>query len=70
MNFEQAIQVAGNGMSDETLAALHSAVEPHCATETRPTDGTTTLYEWLAEGDYSGNETPEALAAEWDELSA
>ena len=29
-------------------------------------EGGTNIYEWIAEGDYNGDETVESLAAEWD----
>lgn len=30
-------------------------------------ENSTTLIDWLAEGDFDGDETIESLAAEWDE---
>ncbi len=49
----------------------YDAVERLCKTETNPPDGfaTTTLADWMREGDWQTS-TPEAMAAEWDELSA
>lgn len=48
---------------------LCNDVMPLCETHTMGEGGTTTLWDWLYEGDYSGDETAESLAAEWDELS-
>lgn len=51
---------------------LNDLVDPLCKTDTHNSeslDENTRLWDWLYEGDYSGSETPESLAAEWDELS-
>lgn len=45
----------------ETVTAL---VEQHIDSD-RDTSG---LMDWLSAGDYSGNETPESVAAEWEAL--
>jgi hypothetical protein len=47
----------------------YDATAALCKTETNPTDGTTALADWMREGDWQTS-TPEAMAAEWDELSA
>ena len=72
MNFEQAVkQMAIGNKSDEAIQVIFDAVGPECKTSTDDDDGeTTTLWDWLsATGGYTGNETPEDLAQEWDELS-
>lgn len=54
----------GETPNQEIVDTICAAVEPLCNTDT---DG---LEDWLAgSGGYSGNETPESIAAEWDSLS-
>ena len=67
MTFSDAVaNAANNEMSEETLKAIFEAVEPLCVTETT---GDTNLYDWLQQlGGYTGDETPESIAAEWDSL--
>lgn len=72
MSFDKAIEYTARLGSryPRVIETLYKAVAPICTTETDPPDDTTTsLYDWLAEGDYTGNETPESLAQEWDALS-
>ena len=60
--------VIENGPSVDAIDMIHSAVAPLCETAIDGTR-TTTLYDWLWSGSYDGDETPESIAAEWDELS-
>lgn len=48
--------------------ALYDQVERLCITETNPQDGTTTLADWMREGDWQ-NSTAERIALEWDQLN-
>lgn len=59
MNFKKFFQKTG--ITTQQVAYL-------CETTTNPANGTD-LGDWLAEGDYDGNETAESLAAEWDSLN-
>ena len=54
---------------DRLIDELYNDINPLCETETQGEGGNTTLWDWLYQGDYSGDETAEALAAEWDKLS-
>lgn len=51
----------------DNLDYLYDAVAHLCQTETYEL-GKANLLEWLFERNYSGDETPEKLAREWDEL--
>lgn len=48
---------------------LHALVSEHCTTPTQ-WRGDDMLGDWLAQGEYTGAETAESIAAEWDALSA
>jgi hypothetical protein len=54
---------------NENFDQTYDATAALCKTETNPADGTTTLADWMREGDWQ-NSTPEAMAAEWDEAQA
>lgn len=59
----------GEGDKEALISQLHGAVASLCKTSTGDgTDQTTSLWDWLHEGDYLGNETAENIAAEWDNL--
>jgi hypothetical protein len=60
MNFQKFSKKTGIKKSD---------VSPLCQTPTNP-ENETPLVDWLAEGDYDGDETAESLAAEWDEVNS
>ena len=68
MTFQQAISELANGnKSDEAIKVVYQAV----ATTSRRGEwydgpGSTNILDWVAEGDYSGNETVESLTDEWD----
>jgi len=72
MDFQTAINtLASKSFEDKTelIDAIYTFVEPLCATDTEGEGDTTQLWDWLYSGDYYGNETPESIASEWDELS-
>jgi hypothetical protein len=62
---------AGRGDREGLVSQLYWIVEPLCKTSTGSTgtDEDTSLYDWLYNGDYTGNETAESIAAEWDSLN-
>lgn len=70
MNFSEAIHILAKVINERKLIEIVNAeVEPLCKTPTynnENTDEHTHLYDWLAEGNYSGKETPQSLADEWD----
>lgn len=72
MNFKQAVaqMVEGNN-SDDVVQVIFDEVEPLCKTSTDGNGGETThLWDWLREtGGYTGKETPQSIASEWDSLS-
>jgi uncharacterized protein YoaH (UPF0181 family) len=68
MTFQQAISELTNGnKSDEAIKVVAQAVSSN-SRRGEWYDGTnsTNINDWVAEGDYSGGETIEGLAAEWD----
>jgi len=72
MKFQDAVKAMANyEKSDAAIQAIYDAVEPLCKTATDGNNGdATTLQDWLREtGGYTGNETPESISQEWDELS-
>ena len=76
MDFKIAIETlhAGCDSATETicLREIHDTVAPLCNTPIA-TEGETSLFDWLAEGDWSGepdsSDFAENIAAEWDELN-
>jgi len=71
MNFKTAIknEMSNKGNHDANIQAIYDAVEPLCKTATDGNDGeTTTLHDWLDDGQYSESDTPESLAGDWDAL--
>ena len=70
MEFKQAVtQMTQYDKSDEAVTAIFDAVEPLCKTSTDGGDGETPLWDWLAAtGGYTGSETPDSIAVEWDSL--
>lgn len=71
INAKQAIKLASTGeMTDKIAVAICEEVEPLCKTNTGDgTSETTSLYDWIYEGSYTGSETPKSIASEWDSLS-
>ena len=72
MEFIQAVKAMSEyNVSDAAIRAIYDEVEPLCKTTTDGNDGQeTTLWDWLSEtGGYTGNETPDGIAQEWDDLS-
>lgn len=69
MNFKQAIRKMQSGKDDQAVATIVAAVDPLIATTTDGSDNNTTLSDWIAEGEFTGDETPESIAAEWNELT-
>lgn len=83
MKFAQAIEIMTRDEreTDEQLErraravdAIVAAVSPLCATGTNSEPyfadpERTTMQEWVDSGAFSGQETPESIAAEWDSLA-
>lgn len=72
MDLKTALQnlVNHEGDKDASINVIYEEVEPLCKTATASggTDAETNLWDWLYNGDYDLTNTPESLAAEWDEL--
>ena len=76
MNYKMAVETLHAGCDRDTqsqcLREIYETVEPLCNTPTAP-EGETSLYDWLAEGDWSGkpdaDDFAENIAAEWDALT-
>jgi len=67
---EQCVKLLADGCTSiDVVGVLKGYVEAHCQTDTEGDGGTTTLYDWLYEGSYTGDETLESMAREWDELA-
>ena len=68
VTYDEAIaHLTTGGHSEFAYAAILAEVEPLCQT---PTDGDTTLEDWIKAGYYDDpRETAEEIAAEWDALS-
>lgn len=58
------IAIADGTFSAEELARLVAAASDRG--EWYDGEASTNILEWIEEGDYSGDETVESLAAEWD----
>lgn len=61
MTFQEAIQE--REWLDVTRMVMEFTTEP-----TTDEHGADELQDWLSNGDWSGNETPQSVAAEWDAL--
>lgn len=59
--FQQAIK------EDEWLKVTRM-VREYTTKPTTDEHGADALQDWLSNGDWSGNETPQSVALEWDEL--
>jgi hypothetical protein len=76
MKFKKAIKKLADGnytyqKRDNLIEIIFNKVKPLCKTQIGgDTDETTSLYDWLWEGDYTGKETPKSLAKEWDESNS
>ena len=68
MNAHEAVEILATrqGNIDEAIQELAAAVEME--SEYGDPDGS--LTDWIAAGSYTGSETVESLAAEWDERDA
>ena len=68
MTTQQAInELAKGNRSDEAIKTVAQAVADKSRRgEWYDGPNSTNVYDWVAEGDYSGNETVATLAAEWD----
>lgn len=53
---------------DNLINWLYQDVVPLCEEETDDNDDHTGLWQWLDERSYSGTETPESLAADYDKM--
>jgi len=72
IEFSTAVKLMSSGeKSPEAVQAIFDAVEILCETSTDGDGGESTpLWDWLSEtGGYTGNETPDSIAQEWDELN-
>jgi hypothetical protein len=47
----------------DAIRAMIDLIEDHCETDT---DG---MADWISNGDWDGNETPQQIAEQWDDLS-
>jgi len=68
MTFQQAInELANSNRSDEVVSVVAQAVANN-SRRGQWHDGpdSTNVAEWVAEGEYTGGETVNGLAAEWD----
>ena len=68
MTKQQAIKELANGNREhEVVRTVAQAVASNSQRgEWYDGPNSTNIYDWVAEGDYSGNETVSGLAAEWD----
>ena len=68
MTTQQAInELAKGNRSDEAIKTVaQSMADKSRRGEWYDGPNSTNVYDWVAEGDYSGGETIEGLAAEWD----
>ena len=68
MTFQQAINELTNGnRGNEAITVVAQAVASNSRRgEWYNGPNSTNIIDWVAEGDYSGDETVEALASEWD----
>jgi hypothetical protein len=67
MEFNKAISILKTGDGNDVDEARHVVtveVAEHC---TKSTDN---LGDWIANGSYTGSETPQSIAAEWDSYTA
>ena len=46
---------------------VRDIVGKYCKEPTIDKDGTDILQDWLSHGSYDGNETPQQIAAQWDD---
>ena len=75
MKWNDALLILANREDGENrsthIQVLFDKIEPLCKTSTgqTPDDSETHLFDWLYEGDFTGNETPEGLAHEWDSMT-
>jgi len=71
LDFKEALKHMNSfdPLVDWARDVIFSAVEPLCKTDIMDELGQPTLLgDWLSAGDYSGDETPESIAVEWDAL--
>jgi hypothetical protein len=69
MTFKQAIAKLTRTINHAAIQAIHDDVEPLCKTRTDGNGGNeTTLYDWLASGEYCTSDTAQSIADEWDAL--
>lgn len=61
MTFQEAIQA-------REWFTVTEMVMQHTTEPTTDEDGADELQDWLSNGSYTGSETPESVAAEWDAL--
>lgn len=57
-----------NAIAARNWYTVSQIVGRYCDEPTTDEHGADELQDWLSHGDYSGNETPESIAAEWDQL--
>lgn len=61
MTFQAAVQA-------HEWVTVSRMVAEYCEEPTTDEHGADELQDWLSHGDWSGNETPESVAEEWDQL--
>lgn len=64
MNFKEALQVLMEG-GPNSYAAVQ-VIEEAVLLESTYGDPDHSLQDWIANGNYDGDETPASIAAEWD----
>lgn len=68
MTFQQAINELASGNKDNEAIKIVAQAVASSSRRGEWYDGpnSTNIIDWVAEGDYSGNETVDVLASEWD----
>lgn len=64
MTFQEAIQILINRDEDQ-IDEARSVVTRAVLAIVSGSDDDGALGDWIANGEYTGNETPESIAAEW-----
>jgi hypothetical protein len=68
MNFQQALEIMVNGSddSDKKYKAVQ-VIELAVSEASEHGDPDSSLQDWISAGQYKLTDTPESIAAEWDE---
>jgi hypothetical protein len=69
MDYQKALTNVVNGTGDHTanIQIIFDVVRSLCQTQTEFDGSETELWDWLYQGQLSASDTPENLAADWDE---